>query len=53
MLKLFEYNWQVREEWFTWCEDVPEEELLNNRVGGVGSILYTLFHIIDVEYSWI
>ena len=53
MQKLFEYNWQVREDWFTWCETVPEEELLKKRVGGVGSILYTLFHIVDVEYSWI
>ncbi|MFD1412971.1 DinB family protein [Oceanobacillus jeddahense] len=53
MLKLFQYNWQVRDDWFKWCEDIPEEELLKERVGGVGSILYTLFHIIDVEYSWI
>ncbi|MCF6409818.1 DinB family protein [Pseudalkalibacillus salsuginis] len=53
MLKLFEYNWQVRDDWFTWCETVPEEELLIKRIGGVGSILYTLFHIVDVEYSWI
>ncbi|MFD1020983.1 DinB family protein [Thalassobacillus hwangdonensis] len=53
MQKLFEYNWQVREDWFTWCESVPEEELLKERVGGIGSILYTLFHIVDVEYSWI
>lgn len=53
MYKLFEYNWQVREDWFEWCEDVSEEELLKERTGGVGSILYTLFHIIDVEYSWI
>ena len=29
------------------------EELLKDRTGGVGSILYTLFHIIDVEYSWL
>ncbi|MFD2922240.1 DinB family protein [Halobacillus naozhouensis] len=53
MLKLFEYNWQVRDDWFTWCETVPEEELLVKRIGGVGSILYTLFHIVEVEYSWI
>ncbi len=53
MQKLFEYNWQVRDDWFTWCETVPEEELLKKRIGGVGSILYTLFHIVDVEYSWI
>ncbi|ASN05631.1 DinB family protein [Virgibacillus necropolis] len=53
MLKLFQYNWQVRDDWFTWCEDVPEEDLLKIRVGGVGSVLYTLFHIVDVEYSWI
>lgn len=53
MKTLFQYNWQVRDEWFTWCEGVPEEELLKQRVGGVGSILYTLFHIVDVEYSWL
>lgn len=41
MLKLFEYNWQVR------------IELLERRIGGPGNILYTLFHIVDVEYSWI
>jgi uncharacterized damage-inducible protein DinB len=51
--KLFQYNWQVRNDWFSWCEAVPEEELLKNRVGGVGGILETLFHIIVVEYSWI
>ncbi|GAA0596805.1 hypothetical protein GCM10009001_11160 [Virgibacillus siamensis] len=50
MLKLFEYNWQVRDDWFTWCEALPEEELLKKRIGGIGSIMYTLFHIVDVEY---
>lgn len=53
MLKMFHYNWQVRDEWFAWCEDLPEEELRRKRVGGVGSILETLFHIADVEWSWI
>lgn len=32
---------------------MEEEELLRDRTGGVGSILQTLFHIIDVEWSWI
>jgi uncharacterized damage-inducible protein DinB len=50
---LFTYNWMIREEWFKWCEDVPLEELLKVRTGGVGGILHTLFHIIDVEWSWI
>lgn len=50
---LFQYNWQVREDWFKWCEQHTEEELLRKRVGGVESILETLFHIVDVEYSWI
>lgn len=50
---LIQYNWQVREDWFKWCEQLTEEELLRKRVGGVGSILETLFHIVDVEYSWI
>jgi uncharacterized damage-inducible protein DinB len=53
MIPFFEYNWQVRDEWFTWCEQLPEQELTLSRTGGVGSILKTLFHIIDVEYSWI
>jgi uncharacterized damage-inducible protein DinB len=53
MLKMFQYNWQVRDEWFHWCENVPEEELLRKRVGGFGNILETLFHIADVEWSWI
>ncbi|KQY94955.1 damage-inducible protein DinB [Paenibacillus sp. Root52] len=49
----FEYNWQVRDEWFNWCNQLTTAELLKNRIGGVENILYTLFHIIDVEYSWI
>lgn len=43
----------IREEWYKWCEEVPLDELLKNRTGGVGGILHTLFHIIDVEWSWI
>ncbi|SEB05442.1 Uncharacterized damage-inducible protein DinB (forms a four-helix bundle) [Thalassobacillus cyri] len=53
MIKFFEYNWQVRDEWFEWCNQLSNEELIKERTGGVGSILYTLFHIIDVEYSWL
>ncbi|MFD2629441.1 DinB family protein [Oceanobacillus kapialis] len=53
MKQLFEYNWQVRDEWFEWCERLSASELSKQRTGGVGSILFTLFHIIDVEYSWI
>lgn len=53
MKNLFAYNWQVRDEWFEWCNQLSPEELLKERQGGVGSFLYTLFHIIDVEYSWI
>ncbi|KHF39273.1 damage-inducible protein DinB [Halalkalibacter okhensis] len=53
MISFFEYNWQVRDEWFDWCNQLSNHELVKSRTGGVGSILYTLFHIIDVEYSWI
>lgn len=53
MQKLFEYNWQVRNDWFDWCSQVNEEELLKKRTGGIGGILYTLYHIVDVEYCWI
>ncbi|HLG27793.1 MAG TPA: DinB family protein [Paenisporosarcina sp.] len=53
MKTLFTYNWMIRADWYEWCEDVPLEELLEVRTGGVGGILHTLFHIIDVEWSWI
>ncbi|MFE8702831.1 DinB family protein [Cytobacillus sp. FJAT-54145] len=53
MQVLFQYNWQVRNNWLKWCEQLSEEELLVERKGGVGNILHTLLHIIDVEYSWI
>ncbi|WP_456278491.1 DinB family protein [Bacillus sp. AK128] len=53
MLTLFKYNWQVRNEWFDWCDLLSSEELLRPRKGGVGNILHTLIHVIDVEYSWI
>ncbi|MFP3387229.1 DinB family protein [Brevibacillus sp. SIMBA_040] len=53
MKMLFQYNWQVRDEWFEWCKQLSTEQLLQQRVGGAGTILYTLFHIADVEYSWL
>ncbi|MFC5467506.1 DinB family protein [Cohnella suwonensis] len=53
MKVLYEHNWQVREKWYQWCEDVPYEELIRPRIGGVGGILQTLFHVADVEWSWI
>ncbi|AZN41321.1 DinB family protein [Paenibacillus albus] len=53
MLKLFQYNWQVRNDWFNWCETVDAEELMRRRTGGLGSILPTLYHIVAVEYGWL
>lgn len=53
MQKLFEYNWQVRKEWFDWCETVSMEELMKKRTGGIGYFLPTLYHIAAVEYGWI
>lgn len=50
---MFHYNWQVREDWYRWCEDISPEDLIRDRIGGAGGILFTLFHIIDVEWSWI
>lgn len=53
MQTLFEYNWEVRDDWLEWCRKLPAAELEKERTGGVGSILKTMFHIIDVEISWI
>ncbi|MBB4824881.1 putative damage-inducible protein DinB [Sporosarcina luteola] len=51
--KLFQYNWQVRNEWFEWCEEIPYEELIQKRIGGMRSFLHTLYHVIDCEQLWI
>jgi uncharacterized damage-inducible protein DinB len=53
MIHLFHYNWEIRDNWFSLCTKLTEEELCKKRVGGPGSILYTLFHIVEVEHSWI
>ena len=50
---LFNYNWKVREEWFEWCEKIPPEELMKERIGGMKSFLHTLFHVIDCEQIWV
>ncbi|UOB16151.1 DinB family protein [Abyssalbus ytuae] len=49
----FEYNWKIRNEWFNLLKNVPQDELLKERTGGLGSISKTLFHIIKVEHNWI
>jgi uncharacterized damage-inducible protein DinB len=53
MLTMFRYNWQVRDEWFEWCKQVPPDELVRERTGGVRSILHTFYHITDNEVDWI
>lgn len=53
MITFFRYNWLVRDEWFQLFEKFSHEELLQKRTGGLGSILETLFHIVDVEQAWI
>ncbi|MFD0678371.1 MULTISPECIES: DinB family protein [unclassified Paenibacillus] len=53
MINLFLYNWMVRDEWFELCKQIPNDDLTCNRSGGVGGIQKTLFHIVDVENSWI
>ncbi|MEK4486284.1 DinB family protein [Psychrobacillus sp. FSL H8-0484] len=50
---MFLYNWQIREEWFKWCETISNEELTKKRIGGMGSILHNLFHVIDCEQIWV
>ncbi|RXJ04559.1 damage-inducible protein DinB [Anaerobacillus alkaliphilus] len=53
MIELFNYNWQVRNDWFTWCGTLSVEELTKKRVGGIGSILHTLYHVVNCEQLWI
>jgi uncharacterized damage-inducible protein DinB len=50
---MFKYNWQIREEWFKWCETISNEELIKKRIGGRGSIIHNLFHVIDCEQIWV
>lgn len=53
MLSLFKYNYQVREDWFNWCESLPEGEFHKERIGGMKSIRETLIHVIDCELLWL
>lgn len=53
MKDLFFYNWQIREEWFEWCEALPREEVFKKRIGGMGSIAHNLYHVMDCEQIWI
>lgn len=53
LYNLFKYNWQVRDEWIEWCSNLPEDELKKTRIGGMKSILYNLYHVIDCEQIWI
>lgn len=53
MLDMFSYNWQVRDDWFDWSQQISIEELTQKRTGGMGSILRNLFHVIDCEQIWI
>jgi len=52
MLHLIQYNWDIRDEYIKAFSRIPLEQLRNDRNAGLGSILKTLIHIIDVEYSW-
>lgn len=31
---LFNYNWQVRDEWIEWADNLPKDELNKMRTGG-------------------
>ena len=53
MTFFFKYNWMIRDEWFSLLGNVSQVELAKQRIGGTGSILRTLFHIIHVEHNWI
>ncbi|WP_269432442.1 DinB family protein [Bacillus sp. FJAT-22090] len=50
---MFLYNWQIRNDWFEWCLELSFEELTKKRIGGMGSILHNLYHVIDCEQLWI
>ena len=50
---LFTYNWQVRDEWLTWCDELTHEELVKKRHGGMQSFLHTLYHVVYCEHIWV
>ncbi|WP_026691293.1 DinB family protein [Alteribacter aurantiacus] len=53
MLKLFTYNWEVRNDWIEWCEGISYEELVKERTGGMKSLLQNLYHVINCEHLWV
>ncbi|MEK4424891.1 DinB family protein [Solibacillus sp. FSL K6-1523] len=53
MLSLFQYNWQVRENWLNWCQSICAKEFHKERIGRMKSIRNTLIHIVDCELLWL
>ena len=53
MVDLIQYNWDVREDWFAWCESLGDEDFHKERIGGMKSFRETLIHIIDCELLWL
>ena len=53
MIHLFQYNWDVREDWFIWCESLSDVEFHQERLGGMKSFRETLIHIVDCELLWL
>ena len=53
MIDLFQYNWDVRNDWLTWCESLSEDEFHQERLGGMKSFRETLLHITDCELLWL
>lgn len=49
MQDMFYYNWQVRDDWFHWCNNLSEKELTKQREGGMGSFLKTYFILLTVN----
>ena len=35
------------------AKQVPKDELVQERIGGVRNILHTLYHIVNIEANWI
>jgi len=36
-----------------WCEELPYEELIKERSGGMKTILHNLYHVVYCEHIWV
>lgn len=50
--RLYRYNWTMRDAWFAWLAERPEDLLTREFVGGRRGFAANLVHVVGAETRW-